>query len=618
MIRRSLTSFWPGLLLLHLGGCHLFDSGAIDKTCEDLAQGCGEGGSAEGADGAEGAEGSDGLDGADGSGTGDGADGGGLPDADGDGYAEDVDCDDADPNFHPGQAEVCDPAEDCSGAADEADPGLSDGEWVYTDHDEDGYGDPYTALLTCSPESGEVLNGEDCDDGRTDVNPEASEICNDGLDNDCSGSSDGCLPISGRVDLAAAPTRMTATSVYLGQGLSSADLTGDGQADLVVSDPQAGSSYHGHVYTMEGLGEPGDVAAGAAASRVTGAAGDSFGLALTTPADLTGDGYADLVVLDGAFDLVVVDGPLPAGTSTVGTAWGSIRTSATYVGPQSLAWTDMDGDGASELIFGDAGAGSAYQGAVYIFTAEDLDGATSLADATAVINTESNYSYAGWVVASAGDIDGDGAEELAVAAPYLSVSGASYSGAVGFAGVGELTATTRFTDLAYGVYSETNYDTMGLTVDAGDVNGDGYGDVAVSAATADSYGAVRIFTGPLSGFAPETSAWAGLYPTSTTTTSFGHGVSLEDFNGDGRIDVAVGDPYDSSIASYSGAMWIWYGLDGGAVDTSSMDAMIYGASESTYVGYFGDLLPDFTQDGVADLVVGSMSEALGIWPGGGL
>jgi hypothetical protein len=54
------------------------------------------------------------------------------------------------------------------------------------------------------------------------------------------------------------------------------------------------------------------------------------------------------------------------------------------------------------------------------------------------------------------------------------------------------------------------------------------------------------------------------------------------------------------------------------VDTSSVDAMIYGATDATYAGYFGGLLPDFTQDGVADLAVGSITGALGIWPGGGL
>ena len=54
------------------------------------------------------------------------------------------------------------------------------------DSDEDGYGNP--AFPTCAaPELG-------CDDANPDVYPGATEICDDGIDNDCDGSVDGQDP----------------------------------------------------------------------------------------------------------------------------------------------------------------------------------------------------------------------------------------------------------------------------------------------------------------------------------------------------------------------------------------------------------------------------------------
>ncbi len=91
----------------------------------------------------------------------------GVPDADGDGWNARQDCDDADPEVHPGAAEACNLADDdCDGAVDE--------DW---DLDHDGY--------TACPGP-----GSDCDDHDPAVHPDAVEICGDQVDNDCSGALD--------------------------------------------------------------------------------------------------------------------------------------------------------------------------------------------------------------------------------------------------------------------------------------------------------------------------------------------------------------------------------------------------------------------------------------------
>ena len=97
-----------------------------------------------------------------------------------------VDCDDADPNVYPGNAEVCDGIDqDCDGVADE---GAIDAPIWYFDDDGDGYGG---ALSTrdCTGPKGYVGLGGDCNDVSVGINPGATEVCN-GFDDDCDGDID--------------------------------------------------------------------------------------------------------------------------------------------------------------------------------------------------------------------------------------------------------------------------------------------------------------------------------------------------------------------------------------------------------------------------------------------
>ena len=79
--------------------------------------------------------------------------------------------------------EICDGSDnDCDGEVDE------DFTW-YADADGDGYGDPATAVVHCSPPQGLVQIGDDCNDADPTINPGATDVC-DGIDRNC----DGVLP----------------------------------------------------------------------------------------------------------------------------------------------------------------------------------------------------------------------------------------------------------------------------------------------------------------------------------------------------------------------------------------------------------------------------------------
>ena len=99
----------------------------------------------------------------------------------------DDDCDDADPERHGAQLEICDSKDnDCDGANDEAPASVP---W-YIDEDADGFGvDSERTVVSCEPIPDFSLRSSDCNDADTNVRPGVSEMCN-GRDDDCNGTAD--------------------------------------------------------------------------------------------------------------------------------------------------------------------------------------------------------------------------------------------------------------------------------------------------------------------------------------------------------------------------------------------------------------------------------------------
>ncbi len=120
----------------------------------------------------------------------------GCPDYPPAGMVEDhSDCNDDDSSIHPGAEEVCDGGidNDCDGQADDNDADVIGQNTYYRDNDGDGFGSVTSGKLdTCaaSPPDGYAQEMGDCNDTDSAIHPDAEEVCDNGIDNDCDGRAD--------------------------------------------------------------------------------------------------------------------------------------------------------------------------------------------------------------------------------------------------------------------------------------------------------------------------------------------------------------------------------------------------------------------------------------------
>jgi hypothetical protein len=285
----------------------------------------------------------------------------------------------------------------------------------------------------------------------------------------------------------------------------------------------------------------------------------------------------------------------------------------------SNAGGDFDNDGFADLAVGVPGENNS-AGAINILygTGGGLSG-TGAQVFTQVGGASEEFDSFGWALA-AGDFNNDGFTDLAVGAPFETVSGAQAAGAVSvlYGSTGGLTATggRLFTQVG-GAVEEG--DQFGFALAAGDFNNNGFDDLAAGApfeavGSAGSAGAVSVLYGSAGGL---TTTGGRLFTQVAGNPEigdqFGSSLAAGDFNNNGFDDLAAAAP-DEAVGSAqgAGAVSVLYGSAGGLTATGGqLFTQVGGTVEAQDLFGFGLAAGDFNNDGFDDLAAGAPWERVG-------
>jgi hypothetical protein len=410
------------------------------------------------------------------------------------------------------------------------------------------------------------------------------------------------LSIAAAADLSGLPTWLAVSGqagALFGSSVASAgDVDGDGYKDIVVGapnyhDPASPATNEGRAFLY--VGSPGGPSLQAAWSA--GGIQAHFGAAVSTAGDVNGDGYSDVLVGEPEPYFYPTPSSPPASKGLVSVFMGSPTglsiTSALTLhgggissrfGSAVAPAGDVNGDG-----FGDAIVGSqrnTNQGFAGVFTGSPA-GLSAVPAWFQQRNTVGGYGSA---VAGAGDVNGDGFDDVIVGEPDFVSGGCRTGRAFLYLGSSQgLSTTPAWTKLGDSQCQSLNYTQFGVSVaSAGDVNHDGYADILVGG----SRNGTLLFLGSPSG--PATvSSWSAL----------GIATAAGDVNGDQFGDVVLGIPTFANGQTDEGAVAIYLGSAAGLAASPVL------ITEGNQVGArFGSAVAaagDTDGDGLSNVLIGA-------------
>jgi len=438
------------------------------------------------------------------------------------------------------------------------------------------------------------------------------------------------------------------------------DFNGDGIGDLIIGAFEAGSggSFSGTSYVVFGNSSFGSSLELGSLNGSNGflIAGSSIfdlsGRSVNAAGDVNGDGTEDAIIsayladpngtTDAGSSYVVFGNSSPAPSLGLGLLNGGdgFRLAGAATGDHSgnsvSAAGDFNGDGLGDVIIGAplADFNGTESGSSYIVFGRNSFGSSldlsSLNGSNGFrLDGLAAYDESGYSVSRAGDINGDGVDDVIIGGYKADANGNIDSGSCyvvfgsssGFASALQLNTLNgsngfRLNGVAAG-------DHAGVSVSAaGDVNGDGLSDIIIGALLADSNGTDSgsgyvVFGSTTFGPTLDLSALNGSngFRLNGVAAGDGAGVSVSaagDINGDGLSDVIVGAFLADSNGTDSGSSYIVFGRSnfGSSLELSALNGgngfRLNGVATGDHSGNSVSDVGDVNGDGLGDVIIGAI------------